>query len=58
MALIGRLGGLGDPVSIGHSGADLSRGAAGYDAGATSTTHLFNGMTGLDHRSPGARPPR
>lgn len=40
-------------VSIGHSAANLAIAHAGYDAGATSTTHLFNAMTGIEHRSPG-----
>jgi N-acetylglucosamine-6-phosphate deacetylase len=40
-------------ISIGHSGATLDEARAGYDAGARSTTHLFNAMTGVDHRSPG-----
>ena len=40
-------------VSIGHSAATLDEARAGYDAGARSTTHLFNAMSGLDHRSPG-----
>jgi N-acetylglucosamine-6-phosphate deacetylase len=26
---------------------------AGFDAGGVTTTHLFNGMTGVDHRAPG-----
>ena len=40
-------------VSIGHSAATLEEAQAGYEAGATSTTHLFNAMSGVDHRSPG-----
>ena len=43
----------GVAVSIGHSAASLDEARAGYDAGARSTTHLFNAMSGLDHRSPG-----
>ncbi len=38
---------------MGHSAATRRGGAAGYAAGGTSTTHLFNAMTGLDHRAPG-----
>ena len=44
---------LGVAVSIGHSGATLAEARAGHDAGARSTTHLFNAMSGVDHRSPG-----
>ena len=40
-------------VSIGHSDATLEEARAGYAAGATSTTHLFNAMSGIDHRAPG-----
>lgn len=40
-------------VSLGHSDADVETARRGYDAGATSTTHLFNAMTGIDHRAPG-----
>ncbi len=40
-------------TSIGHSAATLEEARAGYAAGATSTTHLFNAMSGIDHRSPG-----
>ncbi len=43
----------GAAVSIGHSNATVEEAQAGYDAGATSTTHLFNAMSGVDHRSPG-----
>lgn len=43
----------GVTVSAGHSEADLAAARAGYAAGATSTTHLFNAMSGFDHRSPG-----
>jgi N-acetylglucosamine-6-phosphate deacetylase len=43
----------GVSTSIGHSAAALDQARAGYAAGATSTTHLFNAMSGIDHRSPG-----
>ena len=39
--------------SIGHSDATVEEAQAGYAAGAMSTTHLFNAMTGVDHRAPG-----
>ena len=53
LELIGRLRSRGVRISIGHSAADLARALAGYDAGGTSTTHLFNAMTGVEHRAPG-----
>ena len=40
-------------VSLGHSLATAREALAGYAAGARSTTHLFNGMSGIDHHSPG-----
>jgi N-acetylglucosamine-6-phosphate deacetylase len=51
--LIRRLQAGGTAVSIGHSGATVDEARAAYAAGATSTTHLFNAMSGLDHRAPG-----
>jgi len=51
--LIRRLRRHGVVVSLGHSAATLDEASAGYDAGATGTTHLFNAMTGIDHRAPG-----
>jgi N-acetylglucosamine-6-phosphate deacetylase len=51
--LIGRLVGRGVVVSLGHSAATFEQARVGYDAGARSTTHLFNAMTGLHHRAPG-----
>ena len=53
LELIRRLTGLGVRISIGHSGTDLAGAIAGFDAGGMTTTHLFNGMTGADHRAPG-----
>ena len=38
---------------MGHSAATLDEALAGYAAGGTTTTHLFNAMVGLDHRAPG-----
>jgi N-acetylglucosamine-6-phosphate deacetylase len=43
----------GVAASLGHSSATEQEGRAGYAAGARTTTHLFNAMTGVDHRSPG-----
>ena len=40
-------------VSLGHSAATLEQSRAGHRAGARTTTHLFNAMTGVDHRAPG-----
>jgi N-acetylglucosamine-6-phosphate deacetylase len=43
----------GVATSMGHSAASLEETRAGYAAGGTSTTHLFNAMSGVDHRAPG-----
>ena len=51
--LIGWLHERGVTVSIGHSDATFEEARAGFEAGATSTTHLFNAMSGVDHRAPG-----
>lgn len=47
LSLSGRL------VSIGHSTATEAQFDAAVAAGARLVTHLFNGMSGLHHRSPG-----
>jgi N-acetylglucosamine-6-phosphate deacetylase len=51
--LIERLAGLDVVVSLGHSNATLEEARAGYASGGRLTTHLFNAMTGVDHRLPG-----
>lgn len=51
--LVRLLAARGIVASIGHSGASYAQALAAYDAGARSTTHLFNAMTGLTHRGPG-----
>jgi N-acetylglucosamine-6-phosphate deacetylase len=51
--LVRRLASLGIAASLGHSAATLAEARAGYAAGAPTTTHLFNAMTGVDHRVPG-----
>jgi N-acetylglucosamine-6-phosphate deacetylase len=53
LELIAWLAERGVVTSLGHSDASSTEAQAGYDAGATSTTHLFNAMSGLDHRLPG-----
>jgi N-acetylglucosamine-6-phosphate deacetylase len=40
--------------SIGHTAASYDECATALLAGASHFTHLFNAMTGLDHRRPGA----
>jgi N-acetylglucosamine-6-phosphate deacetylase len=40
--------------SIGHTAADYADCVAALERGASHFTHLFNAMTGLDHRKPGA----
>lgn len=51
--LIGWLEQRGVAVSAGHSAADIDAAQAGYTAGARTTTHLFNAMSGVDHHDPG-----
>ena len=43
----------GTRVQIAHSLATAEQAAAGFAAGCTGFTHLFNAMTGVDHRAPG-----
>jgi N-acetylglucosamine-6-phosphate deacetylase len=43
----------GISTSIGHSAASANVAREAYAAGARGTTHLFNAMSGLDHRAPG-----
>ncbi|NLX83234.1 MAG: N-acetylglucosamine-6-phosphate deacetylase [Clostridiales bacterium] len=40
-------------VSIGHTDASFDQAAEAIKAGASHITHLFNAMTGLNHRDPG-----
>ena len=40
-------------VSAGHSMATVDEAKAGFEAGITYGTHLFNAMPPLDHREPG-----
>lgn len=43
----------GTVVSLGHSEATADEASSAVDWGATHATHLFNAMSGLDHRRPG-----
>ncbi len=53
LELVERLAQAGVAVCLGHSAATIDEARAGYAAGARSTTHLFNAMSGVDHRAPG-----
>ena len=52
-AAIDLLTAAGCVVSIGHTNANEQQFDAVVAAGARLTTHLFNGMSGVHHRSPG-----
>jgi N-acetylglucosamine-6-phosphate deacetylase len=47
------LSGKGIIVSAGHSNATYAKAIAGFKAGITWGTHLYNAMSGLGHRDPG-----
>lgn len=51
---IGRLRERGVIVSLGHTDATYEQFLQGVDAGATKATHLFNAMSPVHHRAPGA----
>jgi len=53
LALIPALRALGIRVQLGHSAGSYDDGVAALQAGAAGFTHLFNGMTGVDHYHPG-----
>jgi N-acetylglucosamine-6-phosphate deacetylase len=53
MELIAWLAERGIAASIGHSAATYAQARAAFEAGARSTTHLFNAMSGIEHRAPG-----
>ena len=53
LELIGWLRERGVATSMGHSAATVEEARAGYAAGGRSTTHLFNAMSGIEHRGPG-----
>jgi N-acetylglucosamine-6-phosphate deacetylase len=54
LELIRGLSGAGVRVQIGHTQASYEEVAAALAAGARGFTHLFNAMTGMHHREPGA----
>ena len=41
-------------VAMAHTHATYDEALRGFDAGVTLATHLFNAMTGIHHRAPGA----
>ena len=43
-------------VSVGHTDSDYEHAKAGFDAGATHVTHLYNAMPAINHRTPGVIP--
>lgn len=52
--LVQQLAARGHRVSIGHSGATYEETRAAIDAGVSHATHLFNRMSPMTHRAPGA----
>ena len=43
-------------VSVGHTDSDYEHAKAGFDAGATHVTHLYNAMPAINHLTPGVIP--
>jgi N-acetylglucosamine-6-phosphate deacetylase len=54
LELVRDLSAAGHRVSIGHTGASYEEALEAIEAGARHATHLFNRMTPLNHRAPGA----
>jgi N-acetylglucosamine-6-phosphate deacetylase len=52
--LLARLRALGCRAQIGHTTCSYAQARSALAAGAAGFTHLFNAMTGLHHRKPGA----
>lgn len=50
---IGLLAARGLRASLGHSDCSYAEARAAFAAGARGVTHLFNAMSGLDHKRPG-----
>ena len=40
-------------ISAGHSNASYEQAVQGFDKGISAVTHLYNAMSGLNHRQPG-----
>jgi N-acetylglucosamine-6-phosphate deacetylase len=53
LEIIRRLAGSNIVASFAHSEADYEQTVAGITAGISHSTHLFNAMSGVHHRSPG-----
>lgn len=53
LELIGAAVEAGVVAAIGHTDATYEQAMAGFEAGASVATHLFNGMRPLHHRDPG-----
>lgn len=51
--LIRTLSDKGIIVSIAHTEADYNQAIAGFEAGASQVTHLYNAMSSFNHRNPG-----
>ncbi|HEY2220456.1 N-acetylglucosamine-6-phosphate deacetylase [Actinomycetospora sp.] len=51
--LVRRARAAGITVMAGHSDATAAQAHLGFDAGVSGATHLFNAMSGFDHRAPG-----
>ena len=54
--VISKLANAGIVVSAGHSNATLKEAKAGFRAGITFATHLYNAMPAIHHRNPGVIP--